>query len=85
MCNYKFVFSIDAGKADILKVTFKQIENSFVRYFVGTSLADVKGKDLASPLGKTIRISYPNSLYISFEQLQEGDMTQFEVEYLYID
>ena len=41
MCNYKFIFSIDAGEADILKVTFKQIENAFMRYFVGTSLADV--------------------------------------------
>ena len=77
MCNYKFIFSIDAGEADILKVTFKQIENAFMRYFVGTSLADVKGKDLESPLGKTIRISYPNSLYISIEQQNEGEMTHF--------
>lgn len=75
MCNFKFTFSIDAGRSDILKVHFKIVSNGFIRYFVGTSLSDVKGTTLNNAEGKTIRVAYPYSLYVSVQHNTEGTPT----------
>ena len=67
MCSYKFAFSTHAGRGDILKVQLgDEIDNLFVRYFVGTSLSDAQGTTLANPGGQKIRIAFPYSLYILF-------------------
>lgn len=72
MCNYKFTFSIDAGRNDILKVYLRTLQNGYIRYYVGTSLSDVKGTTLTRAEGKTIRVAYPYSLYVSVQHNKEG-------------
>ena len=56
---------MSAGPYDFMYVRFTKAQNVLLRYFVGTSLADVEGKVLSEAQGSSIKVAYPFSLYVS--------------------
>ena len=64
-CVYKIQLSFMASHYDYLKVKFIKMENVLVRYYVGTSLANVEGTLMTEGSGSTIKVPFPYSLYIA--------------------
>ena len=54
-----------ASHYDYLQVKFIKMENVLVRYYVGTSLANVEGTLMTEGSGSTIKVPFPYSLYIA--------------------
>ena len=85
MCNHEFIFSINAGTNDVMKINFTEVGgNSVVHFAVGDNFESAKGSTLINALGQTLQVGFPNSIYLSIEHDTTSD-EQVEFEFWYLD
>ena len=83
LCNHEVSFSIDAGLKDVLYVKFKEMEKGTrVAFAVGLGLDFAKGEILENPNDKILKVSFPNTLYLSIYH-NVNSAGRFEFEFWY--